>query len=121
MSSDRSEVDSLTPVEAKLEELKTSGSLEIDQTDKSDEVVDFLFYVIQLARKKTTSHKLPDTTKIKWCRTAVDASKTLLFSGVLDKKAKRKLSGFEALFLSVIKEKNGGDSLSDEQDRLAME
>ena len=121
MSSSNSELETMTPVEQQLGELQ-AAELQLNENNETEEIVDYLLYTIRLAKKKTKSNKLRDVVKIKWAKVAVDASKTLLFSGVLDKKIKREVSGFEALFLSVIKEKAvKGDNLSDDQDRLAME
>jgi hypothetical protein len=97
------ETSNLTPVEQAFERFEDQGKLEKVNDEK--EVVDYLLYTIRLARKKTTSRKIPDVTKVKWCKVAVDASKALLFSGILDKRSRREVKGYEAFFMSIMKEK----------------
>lgn len=119
MSSPETESE-LSPIEKGLLALEQEEKHK--QTCEDQEVVDYLMYTIRLAKKKTLSKKLPDVVKVKWVKAGVDASKALLFSGTLDKRTKREVSTFEALFLSVTKEKmNNIDHSTDDQDRIEIE
>lgn len=110
----------LTPIERALQDFENKGSLEKVVDDR--EIVDYLLYTIRLAKKKTHSKRLLDVVKIKWCKVAVDASKALLFSGVLDKRSKRGVEGYEAFFMSVMKDyRPANDHIVMEVDKSDLE
>lgn len=92
----------LTPIEQDLKNFQKEG--ETQKIAESEEIVDYLMYTVRLARKKTGSKKLPDLTKVRWVKAGVDASKILLFSGVLDRREKRDVQSFQAFFVSLMKE-----------------
>lgn len=102
METDKPEQVAL-PNDQSIVTLGDVADLEPAQKVEQDEIVDYLMDTIRLAKKKTKSKKLPDVVKVKWCKVAVDASKTLLFSGVLDRREKKEVSTLQAFFMSIRK------------------
>lgn len=55
-----------------------------------DESIGYLRQMLKLAKKKIKSKRIDNSGKVKWARAGIEASKILLYSGVIDRSERRR-------------------------------
>ncbi|MGH9923500.1 MAG: hypothetical protein ACRD38_12180 [Nitrososphaerales archaeon] len=89
--------------------------LELDYyANPEDEAVNYLRQIIKLSKRKMHSKKIDNNGKVRWARAGVEASKILLYSGVIDRAERRKTykdqrsvkEALQAVMQRILEERN---------------
>ena len=58
-------------------------------SNPEDEGINYLRQMLKLAKRKIRSKKIDNTGKVRWARAGIEASKILLYSGVVERSQRR--------------------------------
>jgi len=59
-------------------------------SNAEDEGINYLRQMLKLAKRKISSKKIDNTGKVRWARAGIEASKILLYSGVVERSERRR-------------------------------
>ncbi|MGI0057531.1 MAG: hypothetical protein ACREAK_09200 [Nitrosarchaeum sp.] len=59
-------------------------------SNAEDEGINYLRQMLKLAKRKIRSKKIDNTGKVRWARAGIEASKILLYSGVVERSERRR-------------------------------
>ncbi len=71
-------------------------------SNPEDEAINYLRQIIKLSKRKVRSKKIDNTGKVRWARAGVEASKILLYSGVIDRVERRRTIGEQYLLKDAL-------------------
>ncbi len=73
-------------------------------SNPEDEAINYLRQMIKLSKRKVRAKKLDNNGKVRWARAGIEASKILLYSGVIDRAERRRALGEQNLLKDTMAE-----------------
>ena len=82
---------SLSNKQTELVKSETDDLFALDDYSSPEvEAINYLRQMIKLSKRKIKSKKIINSGKVRWARAGIEASKILLYSGVIEKAERRK-------------------------------
>ncbi|MDE1832019.1 MAG: hypothetical protein KGI02_06585 [Thaumarchaeota archaeon] len=79
-------------------------------SNPEDEAVSYLRQMLRLSKRKVLSKKIDNNGKVRWARCGVEASKVLLYSGVIERSEQRRIhkdsNWIRDTFQEILQQKN---------------
>lgn len=89
----------------KLVKREDDDLFELDYySNPEDEAINYLRQMLRLSKRKIRSKKLDNYGKVRWARAGIEASKILLYSGVVDRSERRKTHSDNVFFADAVKQ-----------------